>query len=211
MASTGVPNKGVAWLMLAWLLPTRCPLCEDATAGRKGCCAFCWAEAIDAGGEGATLWLGDYEGRLGDAVSALKYRRGSRLGKALGRELGRTVADHGWRFAWVVSVPLHPTRVAERGYDQAEHLARAAARELDVPYRQALRRTRATRSQVGLDRNERQRNVQGAFEVRESVRYPVLLVDDVLTTGATTNACIAALRAAGCPRVYVGVVARAGY
>lgn len=197
--------------MLAWLLPTRCPLCEAATAGIKGCCTACWEEALDPGADGATLWLGDYEGRLGDAVTTLKYRHGSRLGTALGRALGGAVAGCGWRFAWVVSVPLHPTRIAERGYDQAEHLARAAARELGVTYRRALRRTRATRSQVGLDREERHRNVRGAFEVQASVRYPVLLVDDVLTTGATTRACTEALRAAGCPRIYVAVVARAGY
>lgn len=197
--------------MLAWLLPTRCPLCEEATAGIKGCCAACWEEALDPGADDATLWLGDYEGRLGEAVATLKYRRGSRLGTALGRALGRAVADRGWRFAWIVSVPLHPTRVSERGYDQAEHLARAAARELGVTYRQVLRRTRATRSQVGLDRDERERNVRGAFAVQTFVRYPVLLVDDVLTTGATTRACTEALRAAGCSTIYVAVVARAGY
>lgn len=197
--------------MLSWLLPTRCPLCHRAVAGHRGCCASCWVEALDPGGSGDQRWLGDYEGRLGDAVAAVKYDRGRRLATSLGCALGTDVAGGGWRFAHVVAVPLHPTRVQERGYDQAEHLARAASRTLDLPFLPALERIRATRSQVGLDRDERQRNVRGAFRATREVRYPVLLIDDVLTTGATTSACADALRDAGCPRVFVAVVARAGY
>lgn len=197
--------------MLAWLLPTRCPICRDATAGPRGCCRSCWAEAIDPGCDGPRVWLGDYESRLGDAVAFVKYRHGSRLASSLGLALGGHVRERGWRFANVTAVPLHPSRVRERGYDQSETIARAVARVLDVPYRTTLHRVRPTRSQVGLARDERRRNVDGAFRAVASVRYPVLLVDDVLTSGATTDACVAALEAAGCPRTYIAVVARAGY
>lgn len=172
---------------------------------------MCWAEALDPEVDDRRLWLGEYEGPLGEAVAVVKYRKGSRLARALGRELGRQVELHGWRFAHVTSVPLHGSRARERGYDQAEQLARAAANHMKRPYKRSLQRIRATKSQVGLDREERLRNVRSAFRATAPVRYPVLLIDDVLTTGATTQACIDALVAAGCPRVWIAVVARAGY
>jgi ComF family protein len=186
-------------------------MCRGAAAGWRGCCLACWREAIDPAADAHRVWLGAYEGPLGDAITAVKYQQGSQLARALGTALGREVAHRGWRMAHVTSVPLHRSRLKERGYDQAERLARAVAGELGRPYRASLKRVRATRSQVGLDRDERCTNVQGAFRATAPLRYPVLLVDDVLTTGATTDACIAQLTTAGCPRVYVAVVARAGW
>lgn len=197
--------------MLTWLLPTRCPMCQGAAAGWRGCCRACWHEAIDPSADDRRVWLGAYEGPLGEAIMAIKYQQGSELARALGKALGREVADRGWRMAHVTSVPLHRSRLKERGYDQAERIARAAASELGRPYRASLERIRATPSQVGLDRDERCANVRGAFRATAPLRYPVLLVDDVLTTGATTDACIGQLVKAGCPRIYVAVVARAGW
>lgn len=166
---------------------------------------------MDPGADACRVWLGDYEGPLGDAIAVVKYKEGSRLAHALGKALGQEVARRGWRVADVTSVPLHSSRLRERGYDQAERLAIAVAGELGRPYRGSLERVRATPSQVGLDREERRRNVRGAFRATRRLRYPVLLVDDVLTTGATTDACVEQLVVAGCPRVYIAVAARAGY
>jgi ComF family protein len=111
----------------------------------------------------------------------------------------------------VVPLPLHRSRLRERGYDQALELARPLARRLGVPLRaDGLRRIRATAAQTGLHAGERRRNLRGAFAVAGAALPPhVALVDDVMTTGATLAEAAGALRAAGVARVDVWVVARA--
>lgn len=112
----------------------------------------------------------------------------------------------------VIPVPLHPARLAARGYNQAALLGAAVAGELAVPLvARALSRTRATPPQARLDRAARLGNVAGAFRVRMPARVRgrrVLLIDDVSTTGATLAACAAALREAGAAEVTALVVAR---
>jgi ComF family protein len=113
----------------------------------------------------------------------------------------------------LVPVPIHPQRRRERGFDQAELLAEAAAGHLRLPVALALMRTEHTAAQHSLGRAERARNVGGAFTVRpglgERVRghWPIL-VDDVATTGATLSGCAAALHAAGALAVSAITLAR---
>jgi ComF family protein len=111
------------------------------------------------------------------------------------------------------AVPLHPARLAERGYNQSELLAAELARCWSLPRlsSSALIRTRETDSQVGLDLPARQANVAGAFTAspRWVEGQDVLLVDDVCTTGATLNACAQALREAGAVTVSAVTLARA--
>ncbi|MEZ5946470.1 MAG: ComF family protein [Hyphomonas sp.] len=114
----------------------------------------------------------------------------------------------------IVPVPLHYVRLAGRGFNQSAWLARTVARLSGTPMRvDALKRTRRTPTQGGLSARARKRNVAGAFEVRKrSVPFVagkrVLLVDDVLTTGATLSACVRALKQAGAHEVDVLVLAR---
>ncbi len=112
----------------------------------------------------------------------------------------------------VVPVPLHPARERERGYNQAALLARHLAAALDLPYDgRWLRRERPTASQVGLSRRGRRDNVQGAFAAAPrpaTATRPVLLVDDVVTTGSTLASAARACVAAGVPRVYGVTLAR---
>jgi ComF family protein len=160
-----------------------------------------------------------YGGALADAL--LRYKHGGR--EALGGALARcfaaaSLAIHFDRDAdVVVPVPLHPTRLAQRGFDQAARLARAIARAKRLPLLlRGLRRIRATPPQTSLSGRARRQNVTGAFAAapRSSSALRdrrVLLVDDVLTTGATASACAHALRAAGAARVYVLTLARASH
>jgi ComF family protein len=116
--------------------------------------------------------------------------------------------------AWIVPVPLHWLRRLERGYNQADALALALARRLDLPARRPIRRVKNTGRLVGLTLTQRAEVVRGAFEVDPRVApdlkgRTILLVDDVLTTGATTGAAARALKRAGAARVVVAVLSRA--
>jgi ComF family protein len=105
----------------------------------------------------------------------------------------------------VLPVPLHPARRRERGFNQAELLARGLGRPVDV---RILRRRKNTSSQTGLTRSERVKNLAGAFEVRGEIRGTVIVVDDVYTTGATVNEIARTLRRSGAERVEVLTIAR---
>jgi ComF family protein len=116
-----------------------------------------------------------------------------------------------------IPVPLHPTRLRERGYNQALELVRPLARALRIPLAEALlSRTRATPAQANLNAAERRRNLRGAFQCQASVleriapgAAHVALVDDVMTTGATLRECARVLKRAGVGRVDVWALARA--
>ena len=146
-------------------------------------------------------------------VHMLKYQGQTVAGQTLGRALGRMLDGKSLAAARpvVVPVPLHGSRLRERGYNQSVLIARALARVLNLSVEdRALKRVRATETQTNLDSAERGVNVEGAFLGRRTdpVRgHPVLLVDDVVTTGATANACAAALLDAGASEVNVAAVA----
>ncbi|BAS28802.1 competence protein ComF [Limnochorda pilosa] len=172
--------------------PVECPRC------RRDPPAFARARAV-----------GLYSGWLRAAVHRLKYRGEAELSLPLGALMG-LLAREELLFATtsaVVPVPLHPGRLQERGYNQSELLAAGVARLLARPLRpELLARPRPTAPQVGLDEGSRRRNLQGAFAVSDarSVRgRRILLVDDVLTTGATCREAARTLLAAGARRVDV--------
>lgn len=150
---------------------------------------------------------GLYQGHLKASIHALKYRGEVRVAEALG-ELMAWAAwwDGGFeRIDRLVPVPLHPAKERERGYNQAELLARAAAEAMGKRVIQPVVRTRETLPQSGLSLSERRRNVESAFEVPlpgEVRGLRLLVVDDVYTTGATLSAVCAALKRAGARTCY---------
>lgn len=145
-------------------------------------------------------------------VHALKYHDRMDLAPAMGRWMARAGADLFDGADALIPVPLHWRRRWSRRYNQSGALAKAIGREHEMPVlHRALRRNRRTAQQMGLSRKERATNVRGAFRVaeREAVAGKrLILVDDVLTTGATVEACTAALLRAGAVRVDVLVFAR---
>lgn len=149
--------------------------------------------------------LGAYEGVIRDCVHALKYENNQGLGEFFTDLLAGLVLEAGWTPDLVMPVPLSGKRVSERGYNQADCLARPLAAHLGVRYHPfGLERTRDTPSQVGLSGEARRRNVAGAFKaVPEIVAgKQVLIVDDVMTTGSTMEACAGALCEAGSREVF---------
>jgi ComF family protein len=151
-----------------------------------------------------------FDGPLRHAVHELKYRSRQRMARPLGALLADHLRAHPLPCDALIPVPLHPHRLAERGFNQAELLAREVAGATGLPIIVGpLVRIRATRQQALLDTTGRIENVAGAF-VWQGPPPParVVLVDDVLTTGATVNACAQALRAGGARDVYALALAR---
>jgi ComF family protein len=185
------------------------PFENDAPLHAAGLCGFCrrGVTAFDWG-----RGFGVYEGRLRHLIHLLKYERLEPLARPLGRCLAPLLAEAG-PVDVIVPVPLDRRRERQRGFNQAALIAAELSRTAGVPLgRGVLRRVRATETQTGLTRRQRRLNVRGAFRVRrpEAVAgRTVVLVDDVITTGATAAACAAALKRAGAARVVVLALARA--
>jgi ComF family protein len=171
--------------------------------------------ARDQGDEGTIAGLA-YGGAVAQAIVRLKYERRPDLARPLGDLLWRALEPRarGLSGVVVVPVPLHPSRLADRGYNQSALIASRVAGRLDAPLcTRALARDRDTPQQATLDRHARLANLAGAFCVRRAgpVRArDVLLIDDVRTTGATIDACAGALLDAGARSVRSAVVAAAG-
>jgi ComF family protein len=152
--------------------------------------------------------LGIYDGTLRDAVLAMKFEAGEPLARTLGRLLARHIET---KPDAVVPVPLHWRRRWSRGYNQAQALAESLAKGLACPCNsKVLKRVRATPQQFSQSATARRENVKGAFAVRRAAAIQgrrILLVDDVLTTGATASEAARALLQAGAKTVDVAVLA----
>jgi ComF family protein len=164
-------------------------------------------------------WCAPYTGTVRRALHELKYSGEQRLARPLGAAIARRWARAGAGGDLVVPVPVHRDRLRHRGYDQALLLATVAARDLGLPVESLLERGRATTAQFDLDRSARASNMQGAFRLRRrEAASPdparlledrwIVLVDDVVTTGATLAACAIPLMAAGALAVSAVTVAR---
>ena len=196
--------------LLDLLFPPRCVGC-----GREGpyICAHCLDAVphLDApvgvnldALEGIVAPFG-MEGVGREAVHRLKYAHLRAVASPMAELLARHLTGRGLTGDLLVPVPLHPRRLRQRGYNQAELLARHVGRVLEIPVecRGLRRRTHGPPQARSAGREERRSNVAGAFEARRSFDgLDVLVLDDVATTGATLEACAAALKAAGASSVW---------
>lgn len=147
----------------------------------------------------ASMYL--YQGRSAQAVRRLKYSRSTSLSPFMAEQLAELA--RGWKDFICVPVPIHRDRLQQRGFNQAALLCE------QVDFQELLVRNRATKPQVGLSREERLKNLSGAFTVTGDVdRQSILLVDDVVTSGQTARECARTLKAAGAAEV--GILAFCG-
>ena len=203
---------------LDWLYPPCCPLCGQPDV------ALCLACATDLA---AVQWeaiprplpyldgafaSGEHSGLLREGIHALKFGCERVLAEPLGERIWQVLKFQGESFDTVIPVPLHESRFLERGFNQAELLGLTLSELAAIPLNvNALRRNRATQTQVGLDEKQRLRNVANAFQVMEEViDQRILLVDDVCTSGATLVACARALRRAGAETISALTVSTTG-
>jgi ComF family protein len=192
--------------------PARCPVCAVAHRTLTPSLHHCESCLRQQPPFARVFAVGPYTGTLQEAIQRFKYRGQLPLERPLGALLAETLlTGGGQRPDLVIPVPLHKDRLRERGYNQALQLARQLGRRLRVPVAaDLLRRVRATATQQGLDAVARKSNLRGAFAVTAPVTgQQLLLVDDVLTTGATVRECAHALRTAGAAAVEVAVLGRA--
>ena len=229
---------GLADRLLRAILPLRCLLCGADGAGGRDLCAGCardfplnrpccprcalplaaaaplCGECLEREPPFASAWAPfRYEHPLALLEARFKFRGDLAAGRVLAElMIERAGVDAPSRPALMIAVPLHVARLRERGYNQAFELARRLSRTLDIPLdRDALVRTRSTPAQIGLDAASRRRNLRGAFALATKRPLPahVVLLDDVMTTGATLRECARVLRRAGVARVDAWALARA--
>ena len=184
----------------------RTPFLNHFPLDEEGRCALCRSGLR---GFDFAYCFGSYEGVLRELIHLYKYSRMRPLARPLGAMLARAL-PRDTSFDAVVPVPLHWRKKWQRGFNQSELLARQIARRCGIPLRRPVRRRRATLVQAGLSNTRRRQNVAGAFAAKAgNVRgLRILLVDDVMTTGATASACARALKQAGAESVTLLTLAR---
>jgi competence protein ComFC len=173
----------------------------------SGRCALC---RMGLRGFDAVYSYGSYEGTLRQLVHLFKYGGVRPLARPFGRFMIQALPREAG-FDVIVPMPLHWFKQWQRGFNQADLLAREIGRKWGVPVRHVIRRRRATSPQAGLTNAKRRANVRGAFRVARGKPLQgmrVLLVDDVVTTGATASACARVLKRAGAAHVALLALAR---
>ena len=210
-ASCGEPGYRVCKTCenkIAFLEGSLCSRCGEPIRNELPLCDIC---QINLPPYIAARNLAWYDGVTRACIQDLKYNQNQGLGEWFAARLAALFNDEGWHADLVVPVPLSENRMRERGYNQAGLIARPLAASLHLPYKPyGLTRPFDTRSQVGLSADQRHKNVAGAFNAEPAIvrEKSTLVIDDVMTTGATLNAVSQTLIDAGAKDVYCLTIAR---
>ncbi len=160
-----------------------------------------------------SLYLFEKDKELQKIIHAVKYSQRFLLGKFLGVLIGNHFGALfiEWKIDFIIPVPLHHLKKAERGYNQSFYIAKGISKATNIPLNaKAVKRKRFTQSQTTMNLVEREENIKGAFaskNIRKIIEKNILLIDDVITTGATINECGKILLAGGVNKVYAASVA----
>lgn len=216
--------SGPLAVLLDLLFPPKCAFCGKLLkTGEEGLCVQCqktlpWlaGSAAEQKGEFYAKCVSPlrYEGTVRQSIHRYKFSGNRGYAALYGRLTAQCIGDHlAGEYDLISWVPLSKKRARERGYDQAGLLARAVASALGFTVTETLRKVRHTKAQSGVEGEaERRANVLGAYEVLDPERIAdkrILLLDDVITTGATISECARVLRTAGAQRVVCATLARA--
>lgn len=200
--------------LLSLFLKSNCPLCTRPAADEF--CEYCHRQLLRSQLQNpSTFWQGElplfawgaYGGILKQAIAALKYENQPQLARPFGHWLGEAwlkfPATTGIKKFTVIPIPLHPKKFQQRGFNQAELISRSFCEFTHYKHQPlGLERIRDTKAQFGLSGQEREQNLADAFKIGKSLSQhpptsPVLLVDDIYTTGATVRAAVQTLRKHG--------------
>lgn len=153
----------------------------------------------------------DYQGPLREALHSLKFKSNLALADTFAAYLIPLVQNLGWQFDVVLAVPMSRAKKRSRGYNQAAQIAHPIAMAFHTEFSENfITRQFEAKSQIGLSREERFKNIHNAFQGNSAklIGKKVLLVDDITTTGATITSCAKALKESGCERIYCITVAK---
>ncbi len=198
------------------ILTPHCPICYRPirTKGDKnricGSCKLDSKKVVDK-----VVALYEFRDGARDLIHGYKYDKYQFLSAFFAEELLKQVnkSELLEGVDWIVSIPLHWTRKRWRGFNQAEKIARYVSKKTLIPLLSAkhFKRIKKTTPQVSLNANHRKKNIRGAFELKKKINFEnssVVLVDDVLTTGATSNECARIFKKAGVKKIMLLVLAR---
>lgn len=210
--------------LLCVFLESRCKFCQRTTVDTL--CEYCSArlashqflksDRLNLYKSKSVYAWGHYDGQLKRAIAQMKYQNQPEIGNLLGAQLGKAWIDSEFGKLWhkitVVPIPMHPKKQKERGFNQAEIMARSFCRLTGYQKSdRVLMRIRETEAMFNLSsRIERAKNLQGALQVDKLPKHPVLLIDDIYTTGTTVNEAVEVLRQKKIKVVGVAVAAKAG-
>lgn len=219
--------------LVEWLYPRRCPVCDKPVPQRSMICQKCYSQLRYLDGAlcykcGKKLQSEELEychdcrerkhwyeqgralyeyGTIKDAIYRLKYQGRAEYATFFGHEMATRLRTDicRWKPDAIISVPLHPKKMAKRGYNQAELLGRELGKALNVPfYGNLIKRVRNTKPMKDLDPSERQINLKNAFIMRKSdVKLKrVIVIDDIYTTGSTIDSIALCLQKNGIHNIY---------
>lgn len=204
------------YMEMSPILQLRCPVCDQPVHKY-----FYHVECLEKMNFEGLIYVFPYGERFHDIIEAVKYKFYYDICKFLGLILAknfRTLVKFNFQEYVVSSVPIHKSKLRNRGFNQAEIIGRAFAKELGLSYYNLLERVRKTQTQVGLDKYQRVANLKDSFKFAQptfptsnfqSAPQKVILVDDIFTTGTTIRECSTVLKNAGIQSVFVAVLAKA--
>ena len=209
--------------LLSVFLESHCEFCRRTTADVL--CEYCSArlashqlsksDRLNLYQSQSVFAWGRYDGQLKRAIAQMKYQHQPEIGNLLGTQLGKAWKGSELaklRHMMVVPIPMYPKKQKERGFNQAEIIAKSFCRITGYQLNnRALMRIRETEAMFNLSsKAERAKNLQGALQVGQMPKHPVLLIDDIYTTGTTVNEAIKVLQQNKIKVIGVAVAAKAG-
>ena len=199
------------------LFPVRCPYCETVILKTEYACENCKKQfpspaiiRYAVGGYKCTSPF-PYDGIFKKAVKKFKFGNKGGYAKQLAFPMVQSILESypSVNFDLITCVPMHKKRLTERGYNQAELLARECAKIMNIPYFDTLEKFKENREQHSIKASERAKNVKGVYRIidKELVRDKnILIIDDIITTGHTLGECVGILVKSGCNSVNCAVL-----
>lgn len=219
--------KFTANIIFDFFIPRSCPSCKTIlNPDEKYICNLCFNNIIIVPDEKIneefeksfqkekyvddffSPFIFDEDSPIRDLIHELKYRRKFMYGKFLGILVAKEFQKRKqhWNYNGIVSIPIHHSKKAARGYNQSDFIVKGISSVLKLPiYSNLIKRNRPTPSQTNLNRDERMQNISNAFSIKKNKKLKgksIILVDDIITTGATTNEAAKVLKENGVEKIF---------